>query len=173
MPSNPADGRFEYDAVIVDLISNPAEVPATKMLVGLLGPGAQDDYCRLYYSTELRDFLDIRKEDVLLSRSLRTPENPLGGTAIWVRAEAEISISRRNHDGAEERFLTGQITAQFLQGATASGLAMGGRVFGGGLKSVPPVESCVPALCMPAPDPPGTSAVCTLSTSCKTQFLCF
>jgi hypothetical protein len=191
---NPSgEKRNDHDEVVRDLVDDPADVPAVKMFVGLLGPGGRDGYSRLYFSTELKDYFDVRTEDVLLTKSLKTPENPLGGTAIWIRANAELEITRRASEDAEqtreaqpakaakkgketsERFLTGQITARFLQGATASGIQIGGvNVGGGGLKSVPPVESCVPALCSPPPpppNPPGHTAVCTLATRCHVMFI--
>jgi hypothetical protein len=161
---------LEVDEVVRDLVSKPSEVPNAKMLVGLLGTGVRDGYWRLYFSTELKDYLEIREDDILLSKSLKTPENPLGGTALWVRADADLAVTRRASDEAEEEFLTGQITARYLGSATASGLSVSGlQIHGAGLKSVPPVESCVPALCLPPPpppDPPGTTAVCTLATRC-------
>ncbi len=189
MANASGEQRHEHDEVVRDLVADPADVPAVKMFVGLLGAGARDGYSRLYFSTELKDYFDVRTEDVLLTKSLKTPENPLGGTAIWIRADADVEITRRasseanqtnevdeaNEPVARERFLTGRITAQFLQGATASGIQIGGvNVGGGGLKSVPPVESCVPALCSPPPpppNPPGHTAVCTLATRCHVMFI--
>lgn len=169
--------EFAYDDVARDLVGDPGEVPDAKMLVGVLGASTRDGYYRLYFSIELRDYLEVRADDVLLTRSLKTPENPLGGTAVWVRADADLDITRRAAQEAEQELLTGRITARFLQGATPSGLsASGRRVPIDGLKSVPPVQSCIPALCLPPPpppDPPGDTAVCTLSTRCRTEFLCF
>jgi hypothetical protein len=176
MPSNSKGGRLEQDELVRELVPDPGKVPNAKMFVGLLGAGGQQGYWRLYFTTELKDFLEIREEDILLSKSLRTQENPLGGTALWVRADAEIQVTRRSSREREAEFLTGRITAAFLQGAAASGFSLGGlQVGGAGIKSIPPVESCVPALCLPPPpppDPPGTTAVCTLSTKCRTEFLC-
>lgn len=169
--------ELQQDDLVRELIPDPKAVPNVKMFVGLLGASAKQGYWRLYFSTELKDFLEVRRDDILLSRSLKSGENPLGGTAIWVRAEADLQINRRASQDKEAEFLTGDITARFLQGASASGFSMGGlQIGGGGIKSIPPVESCVPALCLPPPpppDPPGTTAVCTLATSCRTEFLCF
>jgi hypothetical protein len=177
MASGSDRDRLEQDDVVRDLVSDPSEVPEVRMFIGLLGSGARDGYARLYFSTELKDYLDVRDDDVLLTRSLKSPENPLGGTAIWVRAAADLEVTRRASEEAEQGFLTGEITARFLQGATASGVAIGGvRVGGGGLKSVPPVESCVPALCLPPPPPPpppGNTAVCTLATNCGVPLVVF
>jgi hypothetical protein len=168
--------RLEPDELIRDLVPNPVNVPNTKMFVGLLGPANQEGYWRLYFSTELKDYLEVRDDDILLSKSLKTPENPLGGTAVWIKADADIQVTRRASEEAAAEFLTGRISANFLQSAAVSGISIGNQQIGpGGIKSIPPVESCVPALCLPPPpppDPPGTTAVCTLSTKCRTQFLC-
>jgi hypothetical protein len=134
-----------------------------------LGASLQKGYWRLYFSAELKDFIEIREQDILLSKSLKTEQNPLGGTALWVRAAADVQVTRRPLRTTETEFLTGHITARFLHGASPGGFAIGGQIAVGGIKSIPPVESCVPALCLPdppPPDPPGTTAVCTLATNC-------
>jgi hypothetical protein len=175
MASESKGRRLEQDDLVRELVPDPRAVPNAKMFVGLLGASAQDGHWRLYLSTGLKAYLEVPEEDVLLTRSLKSPENPLGGTAVWIRADAQLHVTRRASDKADREFLTGEITARFLQGATASGLSVGGMQVGaGGLKSVPPVESCVPSLCLPTPVPPepGDTAVCTLSTNCQTEFLC-
>jgi hypothetical protein len=164
------DDRFEYDDVARDLVPESGKAPDVKMLVGVLGVSDRDGYCRLYFSIEMRDYLEIRADDVLLTRSLKTPENPIGGTAVWIRADADLEVARRTADDAEQEFLNGRITARFLAGATPSGVSAGRRIAIGGLKSVPPVQSCIPALCLPGPPPPpqpGDTAVCTLSARCS------
>lgn len=167
--ANKNSRRLEQDEVVQELVPNAAELPDAKMFVGLLGTGAEEGYWRLYFSTDLKDYVEIRDEDILLTKSLKTVENPLGGTAVWIRSEADLQVKRRSTaetGGAD--FLTGRITARFLQGAAPGGFTSGG-VFVGGVRSIPPVESCVPSLCqppVPPPDPPGTTAVCTLATNC-------
>lgn len=163
--------KLEQDEVVQDLVADAAEVPDAKMFVGLLGASAQEGYWRLYFSTDVKDYIEIRDEDILLSKSLKTEENPLGGTAVWIRSGADLEVNRLStSETGDADFLTGRITARFLQGAGPSGFAVGGVfVGGGGIKSVPPVESCVPSLCYPPPpppDPPGTTPVCTLATNC-------
>jgi hypothetical protein len=181
--------HLQQDEVVQALVSDPSNPPETKMLIGLVGASSQEGFSRLYLSTNLSDYVEISEEDVLWSKSLQTPENPLGGTAIWVRADANLTVIRRvaaergqvsaeSPPAAEaaERFLTGSITARFFTGASASVSSSGrfstgtGGGGGGGLKSVPPVESCVPSLCLPPPDPPGRTAVCTLATNCSAVF---
>jgi hypothetical protein len=162
------DTRRE-DQLIPDLVSDPTNVPDTRMLMGLIGRSSKDGYVRLYLTTELKDYVEVRDSDVLLTKSLQTPENPLGGSAIWVDANANVEVTRRARKVSEEDFLTGEITARYFSLSAASGPRLGGGGGGGGIKSIPPVESCVPSLCQPppVPDPPGTTAVCTLSTGCQ------
>jgi hypothetical protein len=165
---SPKQDRRE-EKLIQDLVPDPAQVPEARMLLGMLGRSSREGFLRLYLTTELKDYVEIDDSEVLLTRSLMTPENPLGGTAVWVRADANIEVTRRASEDSEEAFLTGEITARFFSLAAASGTTGTGGGGGGGIKSVPPVESCVPSLCMPPPpppDPPGTTAVCTLSTKC-------
>lgn len=183
--------HLQQDEVVRELVPDPGNPPETRMLVGLLGASSRKGYSRLYLSLNLSDYIEIPEGDVLWAKSLQTPENPLGGSAVWVHADSELVVIRRAAApppptevvataGATERFLTGSITARFFTGASASSAAPGifaagggGGGGGGGLKSVPPVESCVPSLCLPPPpppDPPGHTAVCTLSTRCSGVF---
>lgn len=176
MSDESGGNRLSQDDLIRQLVPDPSEVPDTKVFFGFLGASDRDGYCRLYLTTGLSDYLEIPEDDVLLRKPLQTAENPLGGTALWVRAEATVHVSRRASEDAEAKYLTGEISAKFLQGASASGISVAGSGTGRApIKSIPPVESCVPALCLPPPpppDPPGT-AVCTLTTRCRTEFLCF
>ncbi|HEV2897404.1 MAG TPA: hypothetical protein VGX71_06090 [Pseudaminobacter sp.] len=170
-------GDLKQDDIVASLVDDPSKLPKVKMFVGLLGMGARDGLWRIYASTDVKDYIEVRDEDVLMVRSLKTGENPLGGSAVWLRADADVKVTRQAPAGSGEEFLTGGITARFLKGAAPGGIGVGsGTVVIGGIKSIPPVESCVPALCLPPPpppDPPGTTAVCTLATNCKTEFLCF
>ena len=170
--NSPGRGDMSQDEVVRALVPDPTDAPDSKMFVGLVGASPNENFVRLYLSTELKDFLEFRQSDVLFSKSLETPENPLGGTAVWIRGDASVEVTRRAPEDTENEFLTGQITARYLRVSAASvgsGTGAGGGGGAGGLKSVPPVESCVPALCLPppTPDPPGTTAVCTLSTRCQ------
>ncbi len=70
---------------------------------------------RLYLSLDFDDYIEIHEgNDLLGSVSLETPQNPLGGTIVWVKRTA---ILRRV--GAELRhvqadFLRGELTSQYL-----------------------------------------------------------
>lgn len=82
---------------------------------------------RLYLSLDFDDYIEINEgTDLLGSVSLETPQNPLGGTIVWVKRTAilrRVGVELRQ---VQADFLRGELTAQYL-GST------GYEVFAGNL----------------------------------------
>ena len=101
---------------------------------------------RLYLTLDFDDYIEINETtDLLGSVSLETPQNPVGGTIVWVKRSA---ILRRV--GAESR----QVQADFLRGELATEFLS--RTGSEALLSVPYIMKPLP----------GTGDRCTQITVC-------
>lgn len=174
-------GRPEEEDFVSDLAPDPASIPDTRMLIGFVGESTKDGYLRLYLTPELNEFYEIQEADVVRSQKLPAGELNLAGTAIWIKRDSKIQHTRTTTVDAQADFLQGTIARSFLTSAARAGTF--GAGFGQfGIKSVPPVASvcfsCATDNC-PVPTSGGStceygcSHVCTLSTRCRTEFLCF
>jgi len=186
-PSNPdergAGGREErkQDGVVEKLVPEPTNVPDVRMLVGLIGKSGRTGFGRLYLTPELNSYVEFREEDVVHSQSLAPAENPLGGTAVWVKRDATLTHTSTVSRSAETEFLTGEITAALMAGRGAAGPFAWGAAGLLGLR-LPTILwgntclRCYTVVWGSCPTPGGEDtcvpATCTLSTSCRTQFLC-
>ena len=119
-PSGPAELR--QDELIEKLVPDPAAPPDVIVLVGFLGKSSRAGYVRLYLTPKLNDYFEIPEKDVILTQSLATELNPLGGTIVWVRREAELLHTRTTPAQAQAEFLQGGITSGFLAGTGMTGL---------------------------------------------------
>lgn len=161
------------------LVEDPSRLPDTRLLIGFLGNSGKEGYWRLYLSPELNEFLEFQEKDVLRSQPLA--DSQLGGTAIWIRREAELQHTRTTTREAQAQFLQGTIASAFRAGAIAGSFTGGAQALIGQIKSIPPQASvcfsCPSDLCpVPTSGGPtceyGCTFVCTLTTRCKTEFLC-
>ena len=127
-PSGPAELR--QDELIEKLVPDPAAPPDVIVLVGFLGKSSRAGYVRLYITPKLNDYFEIREKDVVLTQSLATELNPLGGTVVWVRREADLLHTRTTAAQAAAEFLGGPIMDSFsgtpsLGGLTGAALRRG------------------------------------------------
>ena len=111
------------DELINNLVSDPSQTPDTKVLVGFLGKSNRAGYLRLYLTPELNSHVEIAQDDLLHSQSLATAENPLGGTMVWVRSDADLIYTRSEKRQAQADFLQGDITSGFMPKADMAGLS--------------------------------------------------
>ena len=98
---------------LVEALVRPDGIPSDSVLVrGFLGKGEEDEW-RLYTDIELRGYVAFKRTDVLHQLDMTTPENPLGGTAIWLRSGADVrqvAVDSRT------------VAAEFLRGLASYGL---------------------------------------------------
>ena len=57
--------------------------------------------------------MEVSESDIIYSYSLESPSNPLGGTVVWVKADAEIQ-KVKNVSKNDNEFMRGDITSKFL-----------------------------------------------------------
>jgi hypothetical protein len=108
------DGGLTQDEIIANLMPDPTAPPDVRALVGFLGKSPRDGRWRLYLTLELKEYVEFSEEDVLYSQSLRTEQNPLGGTIVWIERDAKLQHIRATPVRAQAEFLEGEVTQRFL-----------------------------------------------------------
>lgn len=113
-PTNGGTGGLQEDGIITRLVPNPTDPPDVISLVGFLGRSPRPRFWRLYHTLDLKDYTEIAESDIVLSESLETKLQPLGGTVVWVKRGARLQHTRSESGQAETEFLQGGITGAFL-----------------------------------------------------------
>jgi hypothetical protein len=108
---------FTEAPAIAGLVSDPNEVPEVRLCIGLPGRSPRKGFWRLYLTLDLTEYLEVRDEDVVHSENLDTPETPLRGTVVWLKATADVARTRGRPQQMQAEFLGGDIVQGFLAGA--------------------------------------------------------
>jgi hypothetical protein len=111
--------KRQPDDIVKRLAPDPAQLPDVVSYVGFLGDSTRDGYQRLYFSSNLTEYVEFSKADVVASQQLPADQTPfgLGGTLVWLRREAALLHSRTQPIQAQASFLAGDISAAFLRGS--------------------------------------------------------
>lgn len=115
---NPAV-RTEDDPIIQALVPDPAAVPDLQVLAGYSGRSSRPKHIRLYYSSELNGYCEIPAADVVHRVSLRTGNDPLGRTIVWVRRESKLVRVSAQTRQQHADWLVGTMTAAVFGGGAA------------------------------------------------------
>src|ERR1700736_1812143 len=82
--------ELRQDELIEKLVPDPATPPDVILLAGLLGRSDRTGYVRLYLTPLLNEYVEISEKDVLHHQKIPPALNPLGGTLVWIRREANL-----------------------------------------------------------------------------------
>ena len=85
-PINDERRGLQEDGIITRLVPNPTDPPDVIMMVGFLGRSPRPRFWRLYRTLDLKDYVEIAEDDIVLTESLETKLQPLGGTVVWVKS---------------------------------------------------------------------------------------
>jgi hypothetical protein len=154
------------------LVPDPSQPADVTVLVGFLGKSAQAGTWRLYIAPDLSEYLEFPEESVRHTEDVKIAQSALPRTAVWVDRNANI-VHNRSERQPYSDFLRGEIATTFMARADiGSSVGRPLRTLQGGFESVPPRAS----VCLSCPTEGGEDtcvpATCTLSTACRTQFLC-
>ena len=119
------------DSLIEKLVPDPSQVPGLKMRIGWLGKSSRRKYWRLYLTPELNSYLEFREEDIVHTLSMASDMNPLGGTTVFLKREAELLHTRTTSTQAQAEWLGGDIMRRHLRRTGISGLLAPGGGFVG------------------------------------------
>ena len=107
------DDHDEFVKKIVEDVENP---PETIMLRGFLGESCDEGCVRLYFDSSLQRYVEINENDILNREAIDRAQSPLGGSYIWVKADAKLTPPRKQEpEKISARFLQGQIMDRFQQ----------------------------------------------------------
>jgi len=106
--------ELRQDELIEKLVPDPAAPPDVIMLAGWMGKSHRAGYVRLYLTPLLNEYVEISEKDVLHHQPYPPAMNPLGGTYVWVRREANLQHTQTATQQVQAQFLQGGITSRFL-----------------------------------------------------------
>ena len=109
-----ADPRYPPHP-LVSKLTGEADGAATKLL-GYFG-STVDGLVRVYPSLEdLSVYYAIREDDIVHTEDASTEELPHGGSAIWIKAGAQVERCVNQRTTVEARFLAGDVAARMAKG---------------------------------------------------------
>jgi hypothetical protein len=138
--------ELREDEIITRLVPNPVDPPDVISLVGFLGRSPRPRFWRLYHTLDLKNYTEIAESDIVLTESLESKLQTLGGTIVWVKSGARLQHTRSESRQAESEFMQGDLASQFLPG---TGLECLSRKVGGQVLMENPTG---PVLCLPPSD---------------------
>jgi hypothetical protein len=114
--------ELRQDGLIEKLVPDPATPPDAMVLSGLVGHSMKAGYWRLYLTLQLNDYVEFSEKDVLHHQQVPPELNPLGGTLVWLRREANVLHTRTTTQQVQGQFLQGNISSGFLPQAAIENL---------------------------------------------------
>jgi len=108
-PSRPT--KLTPDKLVERLVPDASQLPDVRVLVGFLGKSTGERHWRLYLTPTLSEYVEFAENDVVHSHSFDSDDNRLGGTAVWVKREANLRHTRSASREAQADFLRGAISA--------------------------------------------------------------
>jgi hypothetical protein len=79
------------DAFVNKLSADQDSMPNLCVLTGYLGRSNRPDYWRLYLTPTMDEYFEIAGKDIRLQKSLAQHASELGGSALWVHRDAELT----------------------------------------------------------------------------------
>jgi len=107
--------NLKPDPLLERLLPDASQTPDVRVLVGLLGKSTRDGHWRLYLTLTLNEYVEFAEDDVVHSHTFERDESQLGGTAIWLKREANTHHTKSVSREAQADFLHGAITSGALK----------------------------------------------------------
>jgi hypothetical protein len=157
--------------VVAKVVGDPSSTTATTRLVGYVGKSTRSEHVRLYTDPTFEAFVEIPKDKILHSETVPADRMELGGTSLWVKADAPLIAGSSRPPAtaaAQASFLMGDISNQYLPAAGQSAQFPWPPTVFCPLTQFCPTNPlvCVSAAC------PTHSVVCHTIAVCPTLFEC-
>ena len=144
---------LSQDPLVEHLLPDPSqEHPNVRVLAGFVGNSTQEGNVRLYLTPALDVYLEIPRQAIVKRQSLASEQNPLAGTMLWVKQDADVVLhTRTNLRQRQGRFLAGNLSQTGTPGMVM-GEAVNLAAFGpGGLRNPIPMGSSFSLICVTTP----------------------
>ena len=131
---------LRFDDFIEKVRPNPKSTDALVLLQGYLGQSDLSDHVRIYFNPELSDFIELPEREICYAEPVKSEEDALGGSRLWVRKTAVFTTGDPAHTNrAKSSFLEGDLLKAF--GGQAADFRAG---IGNNIPSAFLEQGCVP-----------------------------
>jgi hypothetical protein len=96
----------------------------TYVLTGWLGKSPEAGFWRLYPTPELDEYIEIAENDIVFTQPFNHAVAPLGGTAIVIKASAQLRGVSTDAAEARAAFLQGDITHNTIAASQMNATAL-------------------------------------------------
>ncbi|MDB5241781.1 MAG: hypothetical protein JWP57_2406 [Spirosoma sp.] len=112
--------KYQLDDWVGAVRSDPRNMDQLTMLQGYLGASSEAGHIRVYSDDSLNTFVEVPEEAILYSVKMAPAESSLGGSKLWLRADAVITFGDpKLANRPKSTFLEGDIMQQY--GASPAG----------------------------------------------------
>ena len=138
--------KVRLDAFTAKVVPDPKNPGESLLLTGFLGASSESKQTRIYLDASLSSYVDVDAADIIHSEPLPREQSPLGGSYIWVKRSAEVSMGSAGGPTAKGKFFQGPLMTAYGGTFGAAGAAgTGGLVQGlapGAGTWIRPTEPC-------------------------------
>jgi hypothetical protein len=126
------------DSLVESLVTDPNVKPDVAIVQGWIGQSARKGHWRLYPTPDLKSFVEIAEDDIVMTKPIATEVSPLGGTVVVLKSTAKLHGEGGLSVDARAAYLRGDITKDLSSVASnpTAFLASIGTGPGGGLGDV-------------------------------------
>lgn len=105
---------YEFDDWVGTVRPDPRNTDQLTVLQGYLGASSEPGHIRVYTDESLNDFVEVPEEAIVHSVKLTPAESPLGGSKLWLRADAVLTFGDpKLANRPKSTFLEGDIMQQY------------------------------------------------------------
>ena len=104
------------DDFVSKIVTDPKNPPHTLLLKGFIGASSEEGHVRLYFDSELSDYIEIPEAAILHSQEVPKEKSPIGGSYVWIQRDAVLIHGPVVAERPKASFLQGRI----MQAAAAA-----------------------------------------------------
>ncbi len=101
--------KYRKSKFVSEIAKDPKQLPNVLLLSGYLGDSSEEDHARLYLDPEFDNYVEIPNEGILYTQDIPEEELPLGGSYVWIEADADLTHGKVGTERHSGKFLQGQI----------------------------------------------------------------
>ncbi|HXK02641.1 MAG TPA: hypothetical protein VMS37_09585 [Verrucomicrobiae bacterium] len=115
--------QIKIDSFTAKAVPDPKN-PDAQLVTGFLGASSEADKTRIYWDASLTSYADVATSDILHTQPIPEEQSPLGGSYIWIKRSADVSLGSAGGQTSKGKFFQGPLMAAYGgQFAAAAGTA--------------------------------------------------